>query len=180
MYSQENNKQYMDILKLTLPLTEQSIKSAYRKFVKTNHPDLFKSSENKELATKKFKKGTEAYEYLLKHYESINSTDNNNNSNSTNNTDNNNNTSSSGNKYSKGARTKEEEEWFNSDEWKERHKEWENFNPHEWEQNHYKYSKTKQTHKKQDKPKRKQNNKDFKEIYNKVFKDVKYENLEFI
>ncbi len=72
MYSQENNKQYMKILNLATPLTEQAIKLAYREFVKKNHPDLYKNDKNKDLATEKFKKGTEAYNYLLEHWEDIN------------------------------------------------------------------------------------------------------------
>ncbi len=72
-YSQENNTKYMKILDLTTPLAEQKIKSAYRNFVKSNHPDLFKLEENKKLATVKFKFATDAYEYLLKHWKIINS-----------------------------------------------------------------------------------------------------------
>ncbi len=71
-YSKENNTKYMKILKLTTPLAEQKIKSAYRQFVKLNHPDLFKLEENKKLATAKFKIATDAYEYLLKHWQTIN------------------------------------------------------------------------------------------------------------
>ena len=62
----------MKIFNLTLPISEQEIKSAYRQFVKLNHPDLFKLEENKKLATAKFKIATDAYEYLLKHWQTIN------------------------------------------------------------------------------------------------------------
>lgn len=72
MYSKENNTRYMKILNLTPPISEQEIKSAYRQFVKLNHPDLFKLEENKKLATAKFKIATNAYEYLLKHWKNIN------------------------------------------------------------------------------------------------------------
>ena len=71
-YSKENNTKYIKILKLTTPLAEQKIKSAYRQFVKLNHPDLFKLEENKKLAAAKFKIATDAYEYLLKHWKNIN------------------------------------------------------------------------------------------------------------
>ena len=72
IYSKKNNAKYMRILNLTTPLAEQKIKSAYRNFVKSNHPDLFQLEENKKLATAKFKIATDAYEYLLKHWKSIN------------------------------------------------------------------------------------------------------------
>lgn len=72
LYSNENNTKYLQILNLTPPLAEQEIKSAYRQFVKSNHPDLFKLEENKKLAAAKFKIATVAYEYLLKHWKDIN------------------------------------------------------------------------------------------------------------
>ena len=62
---------YMKLLNLTIPLTEQKIKFAYRSFVKSNHPDLFKNEENKKLATEKFKIATKAYEYLIKYLKNI-------------------------------------------------------------------------------------------------------------
>ena len=73
LYCKENNTKYMRMLNLTSPLTEKQIKSAYRQFVKSNHPDLFTLDENKKLATAKFKIATEAYEYLIKYWKNINS-----------------------------------------------------------------------------------------------------------
>ena len=71
-YNQSDTNKYMKTLNLSVPLDEQSIKSAYRNFVKKNHPDFFKTAENKDLASRKFKEGTKAQEYLLKYYTKIN------------------------------------------------------------------------------------------------------------
>lgn len=71
-YNQSDTNKYMKTLNLSVPLDRQSIKSAYRNFVKKNHPDFFKTAENKDLASRKFKEGTKAQEYLLNYYTKIN------------------------------------------------------------------------------------------------------------
>lgn len=145
MYNQEDSKQYMKILNLTTPLTEQAIKSAYRKFVKKNHPDLFKNDKNKDLATEKFKKGTEAYNYLLEHWEDINKIYTTNQSNKT-------------------DSNTEHKQTYERDYSKETHKQ---------EKQTKTEPKPKQT------PKPKPTYRKFEDLYNEVFKDVKYENMIF-
>lgn len=145
MYNQEDNKQYMKILNLTTPLTEQAIKSAYRKFVKGNHPDLFKNDKNKDLATEKFKKGTEAYNYLLEHWEDINKIYTTNQSNRT-------------------DSNTEHKQTYERDYSKETHKQ---------------EKQTKTEPKPKQAPKPKPTYRKFEDLYNEVFKDVKYENMIF-
>lgn len=58
---------YRQILGLNEYFTLAELKRAYLKLVKENHPDKFKNSGNKELATKKMYKINEAYEYLKNH-----------------------------------------------------------------------------------------------------------------
>lgn len=53
---------YYKILNVNKNATEQEIKQSYRKLALKWHPD--KNIENKELATKKFKEITEAYQIL--------------------------------------------------------------------------------------------------------------------
>lgn len=60
-------KKYKKILKITDIYSIESLKMAYRNAVKENHPDRFKKTTNKELATRKMKLINEAYEYLKQH-----------------------------------------------------------------------------------------------------------------
>ena len=46
-------------------LSINSVKNSYKKLIKLHHPDLHKSKENKEKATKNFKLIQNAYEYLI-------------------------------------------------------------------------------------------------------------------
>jgi DnaJ-class molecular chaperone len=148
----------MKILNLTTPLTEQAIKSAYREFVKKNHPDLFKNDKNKDLATKKFKRGTEAYNYLLEHWEDINKIHTTNQSNRT------------------DSNTEHKQTYERDDSC------FRAFNKHTYytntdNTNNTSTNNTPTIYKPQEKHTKKKTYKEFMDIYNSVFKDVDYKNV---
>lgn len=57
-------EEYQRLLKVTNNFDSASLKQAYRKMVKINHPDLFKTPKEKERATEKMMKLNEAYKVL--------------------------------------------------------------------------------------------------------------------
>lgn len=61
-----DNKLYehnIEFLKVESPVTEESIKKAFRNFCKKYHPDVYKNENADEI----FKRGKIAFDYLLEH-----------------------------------------------------------------------------------------------------------------
>ena len=61
-----DNKLYernLELLKVDPPVTEESIKKAFRNFCKKYHPDVYKNENAGEI----FKGGKIAFDYLLEH-----------------------------------------------------------------------------------------------------------------
>ena len=57
-------KEYKNLLGIKNKFDLASLKTAYRKQVKANHPDLFKNKRDKKKATQKMLKINEAYQIL--------------------------------------------------------------------------------------------------------------------
>lgn len=56
-------KRNLEFLKVNSPVTEDSIKKAFRSFCKKYHPDVYKNNNASEI----FKRGKTAFDYLLEH-----------------------------------------------------------------------------------------------------------------
>lgn len=61
-------QEYINILSVKSPITEENIKSAFRLFVKKYHPDMNKDRDTSEM----FKKGKIALDYMLEHIKEYN------------------------------------------------------------------------------------------------------------
>lgn len=64
IYSPDDYKKCMEILGLQAPFTQKEIKKAYRRMAMKYHPDIQATGDQK-----KFVLGTEAYEYLERHFD---------------------------------------------------------------------------------------------------------------